>query len=270
MDLYDFSAPAPSRPVAPALREALEQAAPRMGLLVEAMLRRPATATAGTVERLPLAGLELAGQCRFILEYDGGAGGGRGGAALLPQGLVVGLAEMFMGGPGRAGSREPSPLEQGVVASRLGVALGPLAEALPVGGFRLRPAGDIDPLHAPEIVLVEIVLAVDGLRGSLRIALPGGLFSAGDVQPVRVEPAAELVAALRAVPLPIAVRFDDVRLPGADLERLAVGDVVRLAHPVDRPLVAEVDGRPLFLARPGRRGRRLAVEVTDLVEGSPA
>ncbi len=64
-----------------------------------------------------------------------------------------------------------------------------------------------------------------------------------------------------AVPLRVQLRASEV--PITDLDRLRPGDVLRLDHRVDEPVLGMVEGRPVFSARAGRRGRKLAVEVTD-------
>jgi flagellar motor switch protein FliM len=264
MERYDFAAAADSRtPGTPGMERDLERAAPRVGLLLEAMLRRPVVASAGTLTRVHASDAGGDNLTFFALEH-GGAGHG---VATAPAIFVTTLAELFMGGPGHPASRVPSPLECRVVGSRLASALGPAAEVLPVQHLRLIPSAEaLTP--AGEFVRWTFDLRAGEVAGTVALTLPARLFAAGDVRvgagPLP-EPDRDLVTALHAVPLPLTVRFGAVRLPGTDLEQLAVGDVVRLAHPIDEPLVAEVDGQPLFLARPGRRGRRLAVEIAELV-----
>ena len=142
-----------------------------------------------------------------------------------------------------------------------------MAAVLPVAALHLVPMSD-PAVPATELVAFELMLTAAQVDGSLLVALPAAHFTAAGITAAghEFEPDPALVSALQAVPMRLSVRFGAVRLPGDELERLAVGDVVRLPHPVDQPLVAEVDGQPLFLARPGRRGRRLAVEIADIVE----
>jgi flagellar motor switch protein FliM len=228
------------------------------------MLRRPVTGTAGALERVRPADLDGDGQVRFGIEL----GTGGRGLGTAPATFVTGLAEILMGGPGHGVRRNPTPLEETVFASRMTAALAPLAEVLPMGGLRLTLAAS--GALAGELVAFGLEMEVGPVAGTVRLAFPAAFFAPADVQAAgpAPDPDPALVSALQAVPLGLAVRFGAVRLPGDELERLAVGDVVRLAHPVDRPLVAEVDGQPLFLARPGRRGRRLAVQIADVPEES--
>lgn len=263
MERFDFAAAADARtPGPPELARDLERAALRVGLLLEAMLRRPVQATSGAVTRIRPADLIQAGQAFFSLEHDE-PGHGVGTA---PATFVTALAEIMMGGPGLGAQRGPTSLERSVVASRLTSALAPVVGVLPVRQLRLVAVEEVAAPPA-ELVRWTFDLKVGDTAGTVGLALPARLFATGDVEAAGSDPDPDpaLVAALHEVPLPLTVRFGSVRLPGSDLEQLAVGDVVRLSHPVDAPLLAEVDGQPLFLARPGRRGRRLAVEVAEVV-----
>ena len=263
MERFDFAAAAEARtPGAPGLERNLDRAAARVGLLLEAMLRRPVTTASGPLTRVRPAEADTANLTFFSVEHgDTGRG-----LATAPATFVTMLAELFMGGPGHPASRVPTALERSVVASRLTSALGPAAEALSLHQLRLVPVDEaLTP--AGEFVRWTFDLRTGDAAGTVALSLPARLFSAADIRPAGPDPDPDpkLVAALHEVPLPLTVRFGAVQLPGADLEQLAVGDVVRLAHPVDEPLVAEVDGQPLFLARPGRRGRRLAVEIAQVI-----
>ena len=267
MERFDFAAAsADQAPGAPGLDEAVALAAQRVGLLLESTVRRPVEATTGKLTRIRRPEILEAGGDAFVLDL----GDGPQGVATAQPGLVTGLAEMFMGGPGDAGHREPTPLECSVFASRLTAVLAPLVSVLPVTTLRLAVAA-APGAPATELVAFDLTISAGYLSGSLRLALPALHFASAGIpaHPVHdPDPDPALVSAFQTVALGLSVRFSPVQLAGDELERLAVGDVVRLSHPVDEPLVASVDGQALFLARPGRRGRRLAVEISDLVEES--
>ena len=263
MERFDFAAAsAEQAPGAPGLDEALAQAAQRVGLLLESTLRRPVQATTGNLTRVRLQELLDPAGVTFALDL----GDGPRGVATARRGIITGLAEMLMGGPGYPGDREPTPLECSVFASRLTAVLAPLVGVLPIPALRLVVA-PAPAVPTAEFVAFDVSLSAGDLAGSIRLALPALHFVSAGIPagPVH-DPDPALVSAFQAVPIGVSVRFGPVQLAGDELERLAIGDVVRLGHPVDQPLVAEVDGQPLFLARPGRRGRRLAVEISDLVE----
>ena len=266
MERFDFAAAtadADRAPGAPGLARELATAGLRAGLLLEATLRRPVTASAGELRRIRPADVVVEGVASFTIDL----GAGPRGVATTEAPFVTSLAELFMGGPGDASHRPPTPLESAVFASRLNAALGPVVAVLPVDTLRLAPAG---PPSGPatELVAFDLTISAAQVSGTLRLAIPAAHFTAAGITATGPDPEPDpaLVGALQAVPMGLSVRFGAVRLPGDELERLAVGDVVRLPHPVDQPLVAEVDGQPLFLARPGRRGRRLAIEIADVVE----
>ena len=263
MERFDFAAAsAEQAPGAPGLDEALALATQRVGLLLESTLRRPVEATTGKLTRLRPQELLDPAAVTFRLDL----GDGPPGVATAQPDFVTGLAEMLMGGPGYPGDREATSLECSVFASRLTAVLTPLVTVLPIPALRLAvapaPSGP-----ATEFVAFDVNLSAGDLAGTVRLALPALHFVSAGIPagPVH-DPHPNLVSAFQTVPIGVSVRFDPVQLAGDELERLAVGDVVRLGHPVDQPLVAEVDGQPLFLARAGRRGRRLAVEIADLVE----
>src|SRR4051812_8366798 len=246
MERFDFAAASADRsPGTPGLDQDLARAALRCGLLLEARLRRPVIARTTALRRVRPADVARDGQIRFAVEL----GTGPPGLATAPAHFVSGLAEILMGGPAHGAYRDPTPLEATVFASRLTAALAPLVGVLPLDRLRLTHDG---PGAANELVALGLELSIGDVAGTIALALPAALFAAADIRTAGPDPEPDpaLVSALQAVPLGLAVRFDAVRLSGDELERLAVGDVVRLAHPVDRPLVAEVDGQPLFLARP--------------------
>ena len=264
MERFDFAAAsADQAPGAPGLDEALALAVQRVGLLLESTLRRPVEATTGKLTRVRMQELLDPAGMTFVLDL----GEGPRGVATARHSLVTGLAEMLMGGPGYPGDREPTPLECSVFASRLTAVLAPLVAELPVTALRLAVA-PAPSAPSMEFVAFDVTLSAGDLAGRVRLALPAIHFAGAGIPeagPVH-DPDPALVSAFQAVPIGVSVRFGPVQLAGDELERLAVGDVVSLGHPVDQPLVGEVDGQPLFLARPGRRGRRLAVEISDLVE----
>src|SRR3546814_4338023 len=65
----------------------------------------------------------------------------------------------------------------------------------------------------------------------------------------------------------VSVHFEQALLSSAEIVALPPGDVVQLAHHVDRPLTLTVAGIKCFPARPGQRGNRRACLLVDPDEG---
>jgi len=65
------------------------------------------------------------------------------------------------------------------------------------------------------------------------------------------------------VEVPVAVRFDPIRMPSAAIGRLEVGDVVQLGHRTSRSLSVVSATTTFAKAVPGSSGRTLAVLIVD-------
>jgi flagellar motor switch protein FliM len=50
---------------------------------------------------------------------------------------------------------------------------------------------------------------------------------------------------------------------GAELAIIQPGDVIRLEHRVDEPVIGRLGGTEIFTARAGRHGRRRAVQILE-------
>lgn len=68
---------------------------------------------------------------------------------------------------------------------------------------------------------------------------------------------------LSDVEVPVAVRFDPIRMPSSLIGRLEVGDVVSLNHRTARPLSVTSASTTFARAIPGASGRQLAVLIVD-------
>jgi flagellar motor switch protein FliM len=77
----------------------------------------------------------------------------------------------------------------------------------------------------------------------------------------RAAAAALLRQQFHEVPLDVCVSLRNTRLSPDDLGALAVGDVIRLAHPAAAPLDVTVDDVVFAHATPGVRGKRLAAQI---------
>ena len=98
------------------------------------------------------------------------------------------------------------------------------------------------------------------------IALPARplLERLGETNPtIEVDNAKQLLhAQLAQVPVDVSARLASANVTPAAVLRLAVGDVIRLPHPVSRPIQVAAGGEPVGSAAIGAAGSRLAVVVT--------
>lgn len=79
--------------------------------------------------------------------------------------------------------------------------------------------------------------------------------------------AAEKIAhELGEVRLVLSAELGQARVTVGELIDLEVGDVIQLDAPREAPVQILVAGRPKFRGRPGRAGRRLAVQVTEVLD----
>jgi len=136
----------------------------------------------------------------------------------------------------------------------------------------------VQPWTASDAVLA-VTFAVAGSmgEGKIRLCLPVARLKAA-VDGVAIRSAAlqaspERAAAIKhalmhsveRASLSIVASFDDVEVPIRNLSNLREGDVIRLDHPVDDPIMMNVGSRPTFLAKMGLRGRRKAVQLVTRV-----
>lgn len=254
---------APADDAVRAVEAHMQTAVLRFGLLLGSLVRRDATATVSVVERIASADLPQDGHTWFLVEHSGP----EPGVMVLADRTVVRLAEVLMGGPGLDCDRPPTKLEASVVANRLTTALATVAAGLEefgLGSLCVVAAEGDDRRCAPDLVRATIELTVGEVSGTVELALPAGMLGAGGPTRAVANPHPTVVEALERVPVTVAIRFEPVELAAQEVDELAVGDVIRLDHPVGRSLVGDLDGRPVMRVRPGRRGRRLAVEVEEV------
>ena len=72
-----------------------------------------------------------------------------------------------------------------------------------------------------------------------------------------------LINVLPSIKVPLSVRLNPVTLPASDLLALEPGDVIRLSHGINEPVVAVVDDYPMVEGRIGRSGARVAFEFSN-------
>ena len=206
----------------------------------------------------------------------------------LPLALL--LMERILGGAGDATvsavARQPSELETGLISRELitpalpaidevlhdvdgeptsvlavetnpqRVQMSSSSELLLLLTYRVEIRGEL-----PAQGLVTIAYPVTPLMAHVERFLAGS--SEDDLDPVT---AAANRAALSEMEVDVQVELGGTSLHAGMLAALAVGDVLRLDHHVDRPARLAIGDRSVGSAHLGRRGRKLAVQVV----GSPA
>jgi flagellar motor switch protein FliM len=106
-------------------------------------------------------------------------------------------------------------------------------------------------------------------RGLLEIAAPQSFFDGAASEEKQPEQAMELdtrhkLMLLEAVPVSFEVRLDGPRLPVADLMNLEPGQVIKLDHPLDRPVRGVVNGALSMEGALVNSGKKRAFQVATL------
>ena len=191
------------------------------------------------------------------------------------------LVSVMLGGrKGGVEVRRPTEIEAsllGLIADQtcdpLKDTFDPLLSVEPtVRGFEFNPL--LIPASDPpeSALLLAYNLTIDGTElGRMSLCYPlSTLQPVGEIlhqEPPEEEPIPDtpgpLVDVLPAVEVPVAVRLNPVTLPASDLVALEPGDVIRLSHGIDEPVVAVVDDHPMVEGRIGRSGTNVAFEFTN-------
>ena len=246
--------------------EHLREAFPRVALILASFVRRDVLGEFGRIaptDSVPMNSSEL-----FMLnEADDNQTGPAVGVLVMTRVCVTSLAEVLLGGAGDGEDRVPTDFERQLVARHLGSALEPLREVLAVTSGRvlaLHPVPDARQALSLATVSVIFSLSVDGRSFECGLTLAPTVLDAGSRQPVD-GPVVSMARALLDATVELSVSFDAVHIPVAELELIAPGDVIRLDHPLHRPLQGYVFGRPLLALRPGSVGRRLGGQVVAVL-----
>ena len=212
------------------------------------------------------------------------------GNALLEMNLPLALSivDRMVGGPGvyRGRLRELTEIEVALTRGLTEVMLAGLDEAwaniVPVH-FAYQ-ASEMNPqfaqVAAPSdiAVLISFEMRVGAVTGMLNLCVPhlvlesvmGKLSAQSYFSGKRIDPTPELrqgiAGELGAVEVPVSVELGSTTLHVADLLALMPGDVIPLGRTPGQDVSVRVGHLDTFLAQPGTRGRRLAVQITRQVE----
>ena len=270
LDAFDFEAPLPLPATAPRLVSRVQDVSPRIGVALSVASGRAVSVTCTGAERVSSGHLATPGATWCWVDC------GTLGRAILtvPASLTVLLADTFMGGSGAQADTSGRPgttLEQRLVLRHLGPALQPLVLAFAGNGLRALAVGEPEtnamPASIGDLVALRLLTSLDetGVQDTVTLALPARALLPGTLVPL-VEPESATAAALAAVPVQVSLQLAPTTLTAAEVELLTPGDVVRLDHAVDRPLLGLLDDRVVLHATLGQRGRRRAVAVVDVLD----
>ncbi len=67
--------------------------------------------------------------------------------------------------------------------------------------------------------------------------------------------------------LPITSELGETHITIQDFLLLDIGDVIELNKPIDAPLTIKIGGIPKFSGQPGKVGKKLAIQILDILKG---
>jgi len=192
--------------------------------------------------------------------------------------LLSGLLADVLGadsGPPLA-DRGLTPLEESVfelVLDRFRESLSdgwPAAAPLPVArGELCRPRRSRRLASAEELIVFRWTIVTRAVTEPCLWLVPRqeleALCATLDPPPAEAGPGEQrgLESLVTQCPLEVAVELGRAEISMSEIERLQIGDLLILDQPLQRPLVAQVSGSPVWQVRPCRRGQRQSVEITD-------
>ena len=210
------------------------------------------------------------------------------GTALIEMSTATSLTlvDRLLGGLGTPGlTRRPTELEASLVADLLKEAQGPLAETFePLMPVRPEVMGvEFNPnfVHGANpsemVVVMSYSLGIlQGMRseGLLTVCYPFSLLDPlWDADEEEADSphalgmgsviSPEIERSLPDVPVPMVVRLRESEIDAEELATLQVGDVLRLDHKVNEPVVGSVAGQDLLEGRVGRKGKNIAIEISN-------
>ncbi|MCB9010640.1 MAG: flagellar motor switch protein FliM [Actinobacteria bacterium] len=203
--------------------------------------------------------------------------------------LTLSIIDRLVGGPGiyQGKTRELTEIEQALTRSLVDLVLDAFTEAwATVAQVRFGyEATEMNPQFAQVAaagdvaVLISFEVRVGSVSGMLHLCIPhivvepilGDLSAESYYSTKRGEQTPELRAAigdqLGGVSVPVSVILGSTELLVGDLLALAPGDVVPLAIAPGADVQVQVGDLGTFLGQPGTRGKRLAVQITEQIEG---
>ncbi len=196
----------------------------------------------------------------------------------LEHDVAMAAVDRLLGGRGEADqpARPATQLELALlrslldrVVAELPYAFAPLGSLTPsVSGLETNPqfAQVVGPAEA--LVVIDFGVTVGDVTGTATLAVPYAALQpmlnpegSDERSVVRTNPAAE--QGLSEVPMTVGARMRGIRMSSDEVLALAVGDVVRLGHPADSPLLMVAGERAFARAVPANRRNTLACLIVD-------
>lgn len=208
----------------------------------------------------------------------------------LTPGTAISIIERLLGGPGRV---PPKPRELTDIEQTL------MSNVINKGMFSFREAWknlvpDLKPMllnletnprfvqisgPSDSVLVISFEIRLGESSGSMRICLPyltvetllpqlnRQYFITQSVRKEESQQASsELRRRLEDVELRVALVLGDTEITVQDLLDLQIGDVLGLRTSVDQDLPVVVEHSIKFMGRPGTLGRKMAAQITEIVE----
>jgi flagellar motor switch protein FliM len=195
------------------------------------------------------------------------------------------LVDRLLGGIGKPGiMRRPTELESRLIQDVLREAQGALRETFEpllevdarFESIEFNP-NFIQATNPSEMMVVMSysLSIIEGTRseGLLTLCYPFSMLMPAwdlapeiDDRPLALgtgEPSSPMQSSLPDVAMPIAVRLRETAVPASDIAQLQLGDVLRFDHKADEGVLGVVAGLELVEGRIGRKGKNMALQVTN-------
>ncbi|HEY6795707.1 MAG TPA: flagellar motor switch protein FliM [Kineosporiaceae bacterium] len=145
----------------------------------------------------------------------------------------------------------------------------PALQALESNAGFVQAAAPTDP-----VVVARLELSIGSHTAEASVCMPFAMLSPGLAALSSSSDTAEKALARKVagertqrrlvdVEVPVAIRFDPVRMPSSVIGRLEVGDVIQLNHRTSKPLSVTSASTTFARAIPGASGKTLAVLIVD-------
>ncbi|HEY8293746.1 MAG TPA: flagellar motor switch protein FliM [Micrococcaceae bacterium] len=210
--------------------------------------------------------------------------GGSDAKAVIQFPTAAGLALVvhMLGGDGnqRMPDRKFTQIEQALVSRLTDDAMENLRYSLdrlltvPLTMDSIQYNSQFAQAAAPRDLMIvnQFTITVGGVPAPATLAIPADVLlpGLGAANPVdsAVNARERILDQLAHVPVDVSLRLRSTRVRPGTILNLAVGDVVPLPHPKNRPVDVTVDGQPLATAALGSKGSRLAGVIVTTEETS--